>query len=35
MRRLALAVSLVLISTTLAYAQAGNRPTYTVGDAWT
>jgi hypothetical protein len=25
----------VLISTTLAYAQAGNRPTFTVGDAWT
>ena len=35
MSRLALAGSLVLISATLAYAQAGNPPTFTVGDTWT
>ncbi|HEX9572411.1 MAG TPA: hypothetical protein VF969_09180 [Burkholderiales bacterium] len=35
MGRLALAVSLVLVSSTFAYAQAGNRPTFAVGDTWT
>ena len=35
MGRLALTVSLVLVSSTLAHAQTGNRPTFTVGDTWT
>jgi hypothetical protein len=35
MSRLALSGVLVLISAALAYAQAGNQPTFTVGDTWT
>jgi hypothetical protein len=34
MRRLALTGSLVLVSAALAFAQAGNSPSYSVGDTW-